>query len=262
MAYRTAWESTGDGRWVGELGMAELSLRRHRDAAEHLRRALDAGATFEAPAGWDGACVAPGVVPAAAFGSFAIAPVTERPCEVVAAQVPRDGELPKNAKAAAVCEGQDTTTLCPSGNDQCVVAEAKLNAGWRRCILSEIDGDYIECPSGEDIEGPRFSEKFIFWKVAFDHRECTPCSCTETAPSQCEAVVSTFEDAACGELVASAAVAENGGCHDAEPGSTLGSMSAAWRVNAPGSCAPSGGELDGERSVQGRRTLCCLPEGT
>ncbi|WP_437928390.1 hypothetical protein WMF37_03865 [Sorangium sp. So ce291] len=42
-AYRTAWESTGDPRWAGELGLAELSLRRHRDAAEHLRRALDAG---------------------------------------------------------------------------------------------------------------------------------------------------------------------------------------------------------------------------
>ncbi|MGK3989882.1 tetratricopeptide repeat protein [Sorangium sp. So ce136] len=42
-AYRTAWEATGDPRWAGELGLAELSLRRHRDAAEHLRRALDAG---------------------------------------------------------------------------------------------------------------------------------------------------------------------------------------------------------------------------
>ncbi|WP_437654012.1 hypothetical protein [Sorangium sp. So ce1182] len=42
-AYRAAWESTGDPRWAGELGLTELSLRRHRDAAEHLRRALDAG---------------------------------------------------------------------------------------------------------------------------------------------------------------------------------------------------------------------------
>ncbi|WP_437307684.1 hypothetical protein [Sorangium sp. So ce388] len=42
-AYRAAWESTGDPRWAGELGLTELSLRRYRDAAEHLRRALDAG---------------------------------------------------------------------------------------------------------------------------------------------------------------------------------------------------------------------------
>ncbi|XXX78015.1 hypothetical protein WMF30_04480 [Sorangium sp. So ce134] len=41
-AYRIAWESTGDPRWAGELGLAELSLRRYRDAAEHLRRALEA----------------------------------------------------------------------------------------------------------------------------------------------------------------------------------------------------------------------------
>ncbi|WP_437623622.1 hypothetical protein [Sorangium sp. So ce1151] len=42
-AYRAAWESTGDPRWAGELGLTELSLRRHRDAAEHLRRALEVG---------------------------------------------------------------------------------------------------------------------------------------------------------------------------------------------------------------------------
>ncbi|WP_437486311.1 tetratricopeptide repeat protein [Sorangium sp. So ce1014] len=42
-ACRTAWESTGDPRWAGELGLAELSLRRYRDAAEYLRRALEAG---------------------------------------------------------------------------------------------------------------------------------------------------------------------------------------------------------------------------
>ncbi|MDC0680605.1 hypothetical protein [Sorangium atrum] len=42
-AYRTAWESTGDPRWAGELGLLELSLRRYRDAAEHLRRALEGG---------------------------------------------------------------------------------------------------------------------------------------------------------------------------------------------------------------------------
>ncbi|WP_437781508.1 hypothetical protein [Sorangium sp. So ce1097] len=41
-AYGAAWEATGDARWAGELGLAELSLRRYRDAAEHLRRALDA----------------------------------------------------------------------------------------------------------------------------------------------------------------------------------------------------------------------------
>ncbi|MGK3997176.1 hypothetical protein [Sorangium sp. So ce1024] len=41
-AYRAAWEATGDARWAGELGLAELSLRRYRDAAEHLRGALDA----------------------------------------------------------------------------------------------------------------------------------------------------------------------------------------------------------------------------
>ncbi|MGK4007559.1 hypothetical protein WMF31_33370 [Sorangium sp. So ce1036] len=41
-AYRAAWESTGDRRWAGELGLAELALRRYRDAAEHLRLSLGA----------------------------------------------------------------------------------------------------------------------------------------------------------------------------------------------------------------------------
>jgi hypothetical protein len=41
-AYRAAWEATGRPELAGALGLCELSLRRFRDAAEHLRLGLSA----------------------------------------------------------------------------------------------------------------------------------------------------------------------------------------------------------------------------
>ena len=216
---------------------------------------------FRAPPGWEGACVAPGAVAPAAFGSFKISPVTERPCEVVPASVPRDGDLPEAAQVAVVCKGGSEQGPCLNDDAWCMVGASRLKPGFRRCIVSDMEGDYAMCPSGENAAGRAFSERFTFWRVLDDSRDCTPCSCTETAPSTCEALVSTFEDEACGDLLDAAVVAGNGVCHDAEPGSALGSMRAEWRVNAPGSCVSSGGELVGDL-VLARRTLCCMPEGT
>ncbi|WP_437781509.1 hypothetical protein [Sorangium sp. So ce1097] len=215
---------------------------------------------FDSPAGWDGACAAPGAVEAEAFGSFRIAPVTARPCEVVASPVPRHGDAPAGGRAVVACDANRGAT-CPNRGHLCVVGAADMLPGWRRCLLSEEDED-VECPPGEETLGLHFSGKLTFWREVEDSRACSPCSCTETAPSTCEALVSTFEDAACGDLIAAAAVAENGVCIDAEPGSTLGSVRAEWRVNAPGSCAPSGRELVGELSLRKKVTACCLPEGT
>ncbi|WP_437486313.1 hypothetical protein WME75_03245 [Sorangium sp. So ce1014] len=214
---------------------------------------------FRAPPAWDGACVAPGAVAPEAFGSFEIAPVTTRPCDVALAPVPRDGDLPGGGQSAVVCSGGSEPTLCPGKNTFCMPAASQLPPGSRRCVVSKMEGDYAMCPSDGGAPGRAFSERFTFWKVSEDERRCTPCACTEIAPSACEAIVSTFEDDACAHLVDAAAVAENGVCHAAEPGSALGSMRAEWRVNVPGSCVPSGGELAGELAIE-RRTLCCMPE--
>ncbi|WP_437610714.1 hypothetical protein WMF20_03645 [Sorangium sp. So ce834] len=215
---------------------------------------------FDTPAGWDGACVAPGAVGAEAFGSFRIAPVTARPCEVVTSPVPRDGDAPAGGQVVVTCNAL-RGDMCPGAAQVCVLGAEEVSPGWRRCLLSEDDKD-VGCPSSEGTSGLHFSEQFTFWREVEDRRACTPCSCTETAPSTCEALVSTFEDGACDDLVAAAVVAGNGVCHDAEPGSTLGSVRAEWRVNAPGSCAPSGRELVGELSLSKKVIACCLPEGT
>ncbi|WP_437571362.1 hypothetical protein [Sorangium sp. So ce542] len=217
-------------------------------------------APFDAPVSWDGSCAAPGAVGAEAFGSFRIAPATARPCEVVASPVPRDGDAHTGGQAVIACDAVRGNT-CPNSAHACALGAAKLRPGWRRCLLSEVDRD-VECPSSDWTAGLHFSEKLTFWSKVEDRRACTPCSCTETAPSTCEALVSTFEDGACGDLIDAAVVAGNGVCHDAEPGSTLGSMRATWLVDAPGSCAPSGRELMGELSLSGKVTACCLPEGT
>lgn len=213
---------------------------------------------FRAPPGWDGSCVAPGAVAPEVFGSFEVAPVTTRPCEVVVAPVPRNGALPDEGQSAVICKGGVADGPCPYPK-LCMIGAPYLRPGFRHCIVSTIEGDHVQCPSGRDDPARVFSERFTFWKV-YDTRQCTPCACTETAPSTCEAIVSTFEDEACTDLLDSTAIRQRV-CHDADLGSALGSMRAEWRVNAPGSCAPSGGELVGELVVE-RRTLCCIPEGT
>ncbi|KYG07631.1 hypothetical protein BE21_28315 [Sorangium cellulosum] len=212
---------------------------------------------FRAPPGWDGACVAPPAVAPEAFGSFEIAPVTARPCEVVVSPVPRDGDLPDEAQSAVICKGGAEEDLCLDGK-VCMIGASHLRPGFRRCVVSALAGDYARCAPRDGAAGRTFSERFTFWNVRLDTRRCTPCACTETAPSTCEALVSTFEDDACTDLLASAVIRQRV-CHDADPGSALGSMRAEWRVDAPGSCAPSGGELVGELVAE-RRTLCCLPE--
>ncbi|WP_438034772.1 hypothetical protein [Sorangium sp. So ce204] len=213
---------------------------------------------FRAPSGWDGACVAPGAVAPEAFGSFLVAPVTERPCEVVPAPVPRDGALPEG-QVAVTCTGGVPDDACPGGK-LCMLDVSGVPPGFRRCVVSEREGDHAMCPSGDGAAGRAFSERFTFWRVITDRRSCAPCACAETEPSRCEALVSTYEDDACTDLLDSTVIRQRV-CHDADPGSALGSMRAEWRVNVPGSCAPSGGELVGELSLE-RRTLCCMPEGT
>jgi hypothetical protein len=179
----------------------------------------------------------------------------------------RSPRRPGGGQIAVVCEGAVSKDACPADDEVCMVGAERLAPGFRHCIVSEMEGDYAECPSSDGAARRTFSERFTFWLVRHDGRACTPCACTQTAPSTCEAIVSTFEDEACEELVASAAIGAAAAspadrvCHDAQPQTALGSMRAAWRVNAPGSCVPSGGELVGELVLE-RRTLCCLPEGT
>ncbi|KYG11384.1 hypothetical protein BE21_57615 [Sorangium cellulosum] len=78
------------------------------------------------------------------------------------------------------------------------------------------------------------------------------------AKSLCYATLSVYEDRACGASRRIGAqrvyLGEEGACLPAGEGLGLGSLSAEWDLNQPGSCTPVGG--GGPNKV----TLCCLPE--
>jgi hypothetical protein len=224
---------------------------------------------LDAPAGWDGACVSPGAVPAERFGSYTIPPATERPCRPVPVDTPRATDpdpLDPDRLAAIACTGFTEENLCPS-LPLCMRYQHHPPPGWRHCIVSKEDpldrnADIACTRPALPGAAPVYSDRFVFYRDLSDTRTCEPCTCTQTALSTCEARVSTYEDTACGGPIATTTVGAEGACVDPPGAMTLGSLSAEWLVNAPGSCAPGGGAVTGAATWAEVLTVCCLPEVT
>ena len=212
---------------------------------------------YPAPASWDGSCTSPGTVPADQLGSIAIAPVTEQPCAPVK-DVPQKEQLaPGFTIRAVACAGDVLDGVCPDSSYICLPSAAPPPPGFRQCVmyLGPDDGIDPECPTD-------YPEQHVFYADVEDTRECTECTCTQTAPSECVARLTTFQDTTCDAAseILSVTIAELQSCADvALPNAELGSMEATWMVNQPGSCEASGGKSIGEAKVTGSRTFCCQP---
>jgi len=146
----------------------------------------------------------------------------------------------------------------PLDGEGCITGEVcppPLPEGFALCVF--LNGDYpgIECPAGF-THGP-----MVVAHAWQDKRACGPCACGQAEGAHCEALVSVLEDGACGTLLASNIVADDEpGCFDLVSGSALGSKSAAFVVDEPGSCAQIGGQLAGAIQPIVPVTLCCQPE--
>jgi hypothetical protein len=106
-----------------------------------------------------------------------------------------------------------------------------------------------------------YPERFDFFSALEDTRSCSPCECTETAPAQCEATFSSYQDQTCGQVLLSTVVdLGNTGCIPILSASAeLGSMAAEWVANEPGTCIASGGEPVGAVVPIDPRIFCCQP---
>jgi hypothetical protein len=209
---------------------------------------------FPAPASWDGSCTSPGTVPADQLGSIAIAPVTEHPCEPIKDVPQKEQPAPGFTLRAVGCAGDVLDGVCPESGYTCLPSAAPPPPGFRQCImyLGPDDGSPVECP----VDYP---EQHTFYADVEDTRECTECACTQTAPSECVAYVSAYENTICSAVpLLSVQVANSPACSDvAVPNAELGSLRATWDTNNPGACEASGGESIGEAKVTGARTFCC-----
>jgi hypothetical protein len=211
---------------------------------------------FDAPSGWGGSCVSPGAVSPALFGSYEVPTATVIPCAPVREQVPLSGDFDlgspwKNAvKACSMSLEQGT---CPEDSEprwaSCMKgASSEDTPGWRPCIVA--NGENIPCPSD-------WPDSHGFYKDVEDRRTCTECTCTTTESGTCTPLVSTYEDRACQQLIASTVVGDEPFCADPGTGTALGSVSATWLVNAPGRCEASPREVRGSRVTTMPKTFCC-----
>ncbi|WP_437567142.1 hypothetical protein [Sorangium sp. So ce542] len=215
---------------------------------------------FAPPPDWDGACVSPGRVGPEQLGWLAIGPTRQLPCTPVIEEAPVPRDAPA-VDAAVACKSSLVGSLCDLPRQLCMIYQQQdhLPEGWRHCVRAEGKDVPCEAPAAPGSPWPTYSEKLgVFYTAVNDSRECTPCSCKPPETSQCEAFMWAYEDRACSDVLLSIGVFQAGICVAPEPGSTLGSLSATWVVNDPGTCTPQGGTPVGEPG-EGAATICCLP---
>ena len=210
--------------------------------------------SFDAPAGWSGACTTEDSIPAnqkcngvACVQSLTIAPITltEAPCAV--STTPIASKQPYVwGTAALACHGSAAGS-CMGAAEVCTPPAPD---GFKQCLLQRGDN---ECPSA-------YPQKHLFYKGFTDTRSCTPCACSTPVGSTCSAQVSIFKDSACSAPILTYAIGASGPkCLDMLSGVALGSKLATEPVYTPGVCQVSGGEAIGEAVPEELSTFCCLP---
>lgn len=121
--------------------------------------------------------------------------------------------------------------------------------GFALCL--SVAGEGYECP-------PEYPDPFVVFDTVDDERACSQCACSDPQGADCAALVSVFTDAACGALLGTYMITNEGpSCHDLPSGVGLGSKDAVLAVDTPGACAQSGGEASGELRPAGPVTFCC-----
>jgi len=214
-----------------------------------------ASVAWDSP-GWEGACIAEGAIaPGLMCGgepctqSLTIGASTIEPCQPVS-EGAEDIPDPAFGLLARECIiGPLTSEGCPA-NYACVPAPP---VGFTLCVSREGDDPAILCPKA-------YPYRYVVYAGKTDERSCALCGCSDPQGAACSAVVQVFTDGACGALLAAAPVAPGEpACVDLLPGDGLGSKTATWMEQTPGSCTPSGGPV-GEVVLSSPQTLCCETE--
>jgi hypothetical protein len=117
------------------------------------------------------------------------------------------------------------------------------------------DGDQA-CP--EEWNG----ERHVLYGNIEDTRACTACGCDPPTGATCQVKFRTFAEASCSaENAANDVYASmSPACHDYMPGVALAGKTAEVIDYTKGSCAPTGGKLEGDLMLADQRTICCRPK--
>ncbi|MEO7327977.1 MAG: hypothetical protein ABI193_05330 [Minicystis sp.] len=215
--------------------------------------------SFNAPAGWGGACTSMDALPAGCNGPLCVKSVTIAPLSVTAGDCSpvTTGAMSPPAKPswgtfARTCNGTPHSGVggCPSSDQQYA---PDLPAGFLRCAYRHGD---LACAAGTP-----YTERHVLYESYADTRGCSLCTCGDAVGDACHAKVSVFSDSACSTLLETHSIDLTGpSCFDLLPaGSALGSKSATSPTYVPGVCAPSGGAPTGAVEPLFPMTFCCIP---
>lgn len=210
--------------------------------------------SFDAPAGWTGACTAQNAIPASAgVQSLNIAPLAlkEGDCQP-ASSPPTRGEV-KWKTVARSCRWP-LTTACKKTLGLCAPSPAPPPQ-FSTCVVSF--GDH-PCP--ED-----YQDKSLFFEsnIVKDDRLCAPCSCGGAPQgSRCVAQVSVYQNDVCAATppISHQATSDKGLCVDVASSTALQSKSADPPTYIPGICSEGSSELMGDLKMPGSISICCLRE--
>lgn len=208
---------------------------------------------WDAPSNWEGTCTAEEPIAAGlqcsgvpCVQSLTLDPLVVEACapmEQGAAQFPD----PQWNLLARECKINVGANGCSPG-ESCSPTPPE---GFALCV--SVAGDGYECPA-------EYPNHVLVYDTVNDARACSPCECGDPEGADCAALVSIFSDGACGALLGTYMItSEEPSCHDLPSGVGLGSKSAMFTVDKPGTCAQTGGAPSGELHTTGPVTFCCQP---
>ncbi|WP_437933319.1 hypothetical protein [Sorangium sp. So ce341] len=206
--------------------------------------------SFDAPDGWNGACA---TVASGELGSLVIPAPTVSACAPTIDPGGPAPELPAPFSVRARgCSGSADERACADPSKMCVASPAQRPEGFAICIRYLRQGE-PKCPE-------HYPELQALYTGFDDTRSCSPCGCDPPEGSACSAFVSIYGDGSCSRLLGAETVTLTGPKCVAGPDLELGSMTAEWVTNEPGTCAPTGGVAAGEVTPTGATYFCCQSE--
>ena len=207
-------------------------------------------APYQAPAGWDGACVSSGTVADAQLGSILFTALTQAPCAPIQIPVLERGSFGWE-RVARGCRGDVERNWCWENRDHICVPEAEpWRDEFRQCIFKDELVDI--CPLG-------YPARQVFFGGFDDNVTCTPCECTPPEGGACRASVRVYSDAMCSSEMTQQEVDLSPSQCSPPLAGDLQSMSATWLQNEAGSCTPIPSRPAGRPELLDPATFCCIP---
>ncbi len=206
----------------------------------------------DAPPAWDGACTSTGNVPFSDAVSMEITAPTVTACAPVTTAVAAKFAPPSWGKYVLTCQGT-AYGRCDDSGSSCVPAP---DPRFRLCL--ERSDMYAQpetdaCPDD-------YPERHLVFQEFDDLRSCTPCACDAPIGSDCSALLSTYGNAGCTDIIGSNALSiADPVCMNNATSTGLASIAATWLTNAPGKCKPTGGDLVGNVVARQASLFCCQP---